>query len=108
MPNYFADFDTTVHFISAQELAANHSRLPHGGFVLRSGKTGNGGANSQIIEYGLKLESNPEFTASVLAVCARAVYRMGKHGSTGCFTMFDIPPAYYHPQSAGELRKIYL
>ena len=108
MPYYFADYDTTVHFISAEELARNHSSMPHGGFVLRSGKTGAGDANNQIIEYRLKLDSNPEFTSSVLAACARAAYRMNREGMPGCKTILDVPPAYYLPESAAALRKKYL
>ena len=108
MPYYFADYDTTVHFISAEELARDHSSMPHGGFVLRSGKTGAGDANNQIIEYRLKLDSNPEFTSSVLAACARAAYRMNKEGMPGCKTILDVPPSYYLPESAAALRKKYL
>jgi len=106
MPNYFADYDTTVAFISAEEMAQNHLGLPHGGFVIRSGKTGCG--NSQIIEYGLTLDSNPEFTASVLVAYARAAYRLNKEGAFGCKTVFDIPPAYLSAESDGEMRKKYL
>ncbi len=91
MPKYFADYDTTVNFVSKEELDANHSALPHGGFVIRSGKTGNG-KNSHVIEYSLKLDSNPEFTASVLVCYARAVYRNFSKGSVGALTVFDIPP----------------
>jgi len=108
MPYYFSDYDTFVRFITAEELAANHSGLPHGGFVLRSGKTGRGGANNQTIEYGLKLDSNPEFTSSVLAACARAAFRMNREGMTGCKTILDIPPAYFCPEDADALRKKYL
>ncbi len=103
MPNYFADYDTTVHFISQEELARDHSGIPHGGFVIRSGKTGNG--NSHIIEYSLKLDSNPEFTASVLVACARAAYRMNADGMVGAKTMFDIAPAYLSMKSGENLRK---
>lgn len=102
MPNYFADYDTTVHFISAEELKRNHSGIPHGGFVIRSGKTGNG-ANNHIIEYSLKLDSNPEFTSSVLVCYARAVYRMNKEGMCGCKTVFDIAPAYLSQKTNKEL-----
>ena len=105
MPNYFADYDTTVHFITKEELAANHSGIPHGGFVIRSGKTGFNGENNHIIEYSLKLDSNPEFTSSVILASARAVYRMSREGRTGCVTMFDVPPAYLSNKSAEELRK---
>ena len=106
MPNYFSDYDTTVHFISEEELNKNHSGIPHGGFVIRTGKTG-GGCN-HVIEYNLKLESNPEFTSSVLVAYARAIYRMYKEGQTGCRTVFDIPPAYLSPKSGEELRRTML
>ncbi len=105
MPNYFADYDTTVHFISMEELKKNHSGIPHGGFVIRSGKTGLNGENNHLIEYSLKLDSNPEFTASVLVAYARAAYRMNQEGSSGCKTVFDVPPAYLSPKSEEELRK---
>ncbi len=104
MPNYFADYDTTVHFISEEELIKNHSKIPHGGFVLRSGKTGWNNENSHIIEYSLKLDSNPEFTSSVLVAYARAAYRLNKEGSYGCKTVFDIAPAYLSSKSGAELR----
>ncbi len=105
MPNYFADYDTTVHFISKEELDKNHSGIPHGGFVIRSGKTGLNGENNHIIEYSLKLDSNPEFTASVLVAYARAAVRMNKEGMTGCKTVFDVPPAYLSALSDEQLRK---
>lgn len=105
MPNYFADYDTTVHFISEEELIANHSGIPHGGFVIRSGKTGWEEENSHVIEYSLKLDSNPEFTASVIVAYARAAYRLSQEGATGCKTVFDIAPAYLSPKSGEELRK---
>ncbi len=105
MPNYFADYDTTVHFITKEELLANHSGIPHGGFVIRSGKTGLNSEHSHIIEYSLKLDSNPEFTASVIVAYARATYRMNKEGMKGCKTVFDVPPAYLSMKSAEELRK---
>ena len=105
MPNYFADYDTTVHFISEEELLANHSGIPHGGFVIRSGKTGWEEENSHVIEYSLKLDSNPEFTASVIAAYARAAYRLSKEGASGCKTVFDIAPAYLSEKSGEELRK---
>ncbi len=105
MPNYFADYDTTVHFIDAEEMKKNHSGIPHGGFVIRCGKTGLDKENTHIIEYSLKLDSNPEFTASVLTAYARAAYRMNKEGMRGCKTVFDVPPAYLSPKSAQELRK---
>ena len=105
MPNYFADYDTTVHFITMEELKRDHSGIPHGGFVIRSGKTGWNGEHSHIIEYSLKLDSNPEFTSSVIVAAARAAVRMKKEGMTGCKTMFDIPPAYLSPLSGEELRK---
>lgn len=105
MPNYFADYDTTVHFITEEELERDHSGIPHGGFVLRSGVTGMNKENKHLIEYRLKLDSNPEFTASVIAAYVRAAYRMNKEGMTGCKTVFDIPPAYLCAQSGEELRK---
>ena len=108
MPNYFADYDTTVHFITMEELKREHSGIPHGGFVIRSGKTGWNGENTHIIEYSLKLDSNPEFTSSVIVAAARAAVRMKKEGMTGCKTMFDIPPAYLSALSGEELRKIML
>ena len=104
MPNYFADYDTTVHFISQEELDRDHSGIPHGGFVIRSGKTGWEGENTHIIEYSLKLDSNPEFTTSVLLAYARAAYRLGQEGVSGCKTVFDIAPAYLSPLSGEELR----
>jgi len=104
MPNYFADYNTIVHFISAEEMKRDHSGIPHGGMVLRSGKTGLQCEHTHIIEYKLKLDSNPEFTSSVLVAYARAVYRMNRHGNIGCKTVFDIPPAYLSPKSAEELR----
>ena len=105
MPNYFSDYDPTVHFISEEELKANHSGIPHGGFVLRSGKTGWDGENNHLIEYSLKLDSNPEFTASVLIAYARAAYRLASEGQSGCKTVFDIAPAYLSAKSGEELRK---
>ncbi len=105
MPNYFADYNTIVHFISKEELIRDHSGIPHGGFVIRTGKTGWDDENSHVIEYSLKLDSNPEFTASVIAACARAAYRMKNEGMTGCKTMFDIPPAYLSAESPESLRK---
>jgi diaminopimelate dehydrogenase len=104
MPNYFADYDTIVHFVSEEELKQNHSAMPHGGFVIRSGKTGDGNIN-HIIEFSLKLDSNPEFTGSVLVAYARAVYRLNKEGQSGAMTVFDIPLAYLSPKSGEELRK---
>lgn len=104
MPNYFADYDTTVYFISEEELKRNHNAIPHGGSVIRSGKTGVNGENSHVIEYSLKLDSNPEFTASVLVAYARAAYKMNKEGMTGCKTVLDVPPAYLSAMSAEELR----
>ncbi|HJB46567.1 MAG TPA: diaminopimelate dehydrogenase [Candidatus Mediterraneibacter surreyensis] len=108
MPNYFSDYDTTVHFISEEELKRDHSGIPHGGFVLRSGKTGWNGENSHLIEYSLKLDSNPEFTSSVLIAYARAAYRLSAEGQCGCRTVFDIPPAYLSAKSGEELRKMML
>ncbi len=105
MPNYFADYDTIVHFISLDELKRDHSGIPHGGFVIRSGKTGANLENNHVIEYSLKLDSNPEFTASVIVAYARATYRMFKEGMSGCKTVFDVPPAYLSIKSAEELRK---
>ena len=102
MPNYFADYDTTVHFISEEELKQNHSGIPHGGFVLRSGKTSEN--VSHIIEYSLKLDSNPEFTSNVLTAYARAAYRLNKENICGCKTVFDIAPAYLSAKSGEELR----
>jgi len=105
MPNYFADYDTIVHFITEEELQRDHSGIPHGGFVIRSGKTGWNEENSHIIEYSLKLDSNPEFTASVIVACARAAYRMKQEGMTGCKSIFDIAPAYMSPLSGEYLRE---
>ena len=105
MPNYFADYNTIVHFISAEEMKRDHSGIPHGGVVIRSGKTGINSENNHIIEYSLKLDSNPEFTASVIVAYSRAVYRMAKEGMSGCKTVFDVAPVYLSPKSAEELRK---
>ena len=105
MPNYFADYDTTVRFISEEELMRDHKGIPHGGFVIRTGKTGWENEHSHVIEYNLKLDSNPEFTASVIVAYARAAYRLGKEGAAGCKTVFDIAPAYLSPLSGEELRK---
>ena len=104
MPNYFADYNTIVHFISKEELERDHSGIPHGGFVIRTGKSGWNDEHSHIIEYSLKLDSNPEFTAGVIAACARAAYRMKADGATGCKTMFDIAPAYLISMSNEEIR----
>jgi len=104
MPNYFADYDTTVHFISEEELQRDHSGIPHGGFVIHSGKTGWNDENTHVIEYSLKLDSNPEFTSSVLCAFARAAVRMQKEGQVGCKTIFDVPPAYLSSMSAEEIR----
>ena len=104
MPNYFDEYETTVHFISQEEMKANHAGLPHGGFVIRTGKTGWEKENSHVIEYSLKLDSNPEFTASVIVAYARAINRLHKEGVTGCKTVFDIAPAYLSPLSGEELR----
>lgn len=104
MPNYFDEYDTTVNFISMEEMKKNHSEIPHGGFVIRTGKTGFNKDKSHIIEYSLKLDSNPEFTASVLVAYARACYRLFKEGKTGAMTVFDVPPAYLSPFSGEELR----
>ena len=105
MPNYFADYDTTVEFITAEEMQKNHSGLAHGGFVIHSGSTGPEDENTNIIEYRLKLDSNPEFTGSVLTAVARAVYRMSQEGQTGCRTMLDIPPAYLSTKTTEEFLK---
>lgn len=105
MPNYFADYDTTVHFITKEEMERDHAAMPHGGFVIRTGKTGLSGENSHVIEYSLKLDSNPQFTGSVLVAFARAAARINKEGKTGAFTAFDIAPAYLSPKSGEELRK---
>ena len=108
MPNYFSDYDTTVHFISEEELKRDHSGIPHGGFVIRSGKTGWNLENNHVIEYSLKLDSNPEFTSSVIVAYARAAYRLYKEGQTGCKTVFDIAPAYLSAKDGAELRKTLL
>ncbi len=108
MPNYFADYDTIVHFISEEELLANHSGIPHGGFVFRSGKTGWNLEHKHMIEYRLQLESNPEFTGSVILAYARAVNRMNKEGQIGCKTVFDVAPSYLSPLSEAEQRKKFL
>ena len=105
MPNYFADYDTTVHFITLDELKRDHSGIPHGGFVIRSGKTGFDGEHKHIIEYRLKLDSNPEFTSSVILAYARAVYRMANSGTSGAITVFDVAPAMLSPKSPEQLRK---
>ena len=102
MPNYFADYDTTVHFISLDELKKNHSGIPHGGFVIRSGETSDN--TKHVIEYSLKLDSNPEFTSSVILAFARAVNRLSNEGVNGCKTVFDIAPAYLSDLSGEELR----
>ncbi|MBQ9486273.1 MAG: diaminopimelate dehydrogenase [Selenomonadaceae bacterium] len=103
MPNYFADYDTTVNFISEEEFTKNHGGLAHGGFVIRTGKTG--ADHKHVVEFNLKLDSNPEFTANVLVACARAVNRFHAEGKCGCMTLFDVPPAYLSPLSGAELRK---
>lgn len=104
MPNYFADYDTTVHFISEEEFNRDHSEIPHGGFVFRTGVTGFEKEHNHVIEYSLKLDSNPEFTGSVLVAFGRAVNRMYQEGMTGCKTVFDVAPAYLSPLSGEELR----
>lgn len=104
MPNYFADYDTTVHFISEEELQRDHAGIPHGGFVLRTGNTGRNGEHNHVIEYSLKLDSNPEFTACVLVAYARAAYRMNRRGMSGCKTVFDVAPADLSPMSGEEMR----
>ena len=105
MPNYFADYDTIVHFITKEELDRDHSGIPHGGFVIRSGRTGFDLEHQHIIEYSLKLDSNPEFTSSVIVAYARAAYRLNKEGACGCKTVLDVPPAYLSANSAEDLRK---
>ena len=105
MKNYFDEYDTTVHFISQEELDRDHKGIPHGGFVIRTGKTGKDLEHNNVIEYSLKLDSNPEFTSAVIVAYARAAYRMNKEGMSGCKTVFDIPPAYLSAKSGAELRK---
>lgn len=105
MPNYFSDYNTVVNFITEEELKKNHSKMPHGGFVIRSGKTGLNNENKQIIEFSLKLDSNPEFTANALVAYARAVAKFNSEGKTGALTVFDIPVGYLSPKSSEELRK---
>ena len=105
MPNYFADYDTTVTFITEEELKRDHAELPHGGLVIRSGATGEGGKHKHTMEFALKLDSNPEFTASVLVACARAVGRMNTRGIFGCKTLFDVAPADLSPLTPEEMRK---
>ena len=104
MPNYFADYDTTVNFISLEELRRDHNGIPHGGFVIRSGKTGFNEQSNNIIEFSLKLDSNPEFTSSVIIAYARAIFRLSSEGVSGAKTVLDIPPAYLSPLSNEELR----
>ena len=104
MPNYFDEYDTTVHFISEEEFNRDHKEIPHGGFVFRSGVTGFEKEHKHVIEYSLKLDSNPEFTASVLLAYARAIFRLNNEGVTGCKTVFDIAPAYLTPLSGEEIR----
>lgn len=108
MPNYFEPYDTTVHFITAEEMARDHSGIPHGGCVLRSGRTGVDGEHSHVVEYKLTLDSNPEFTASVLLAYARAVHRMAQAGQTGCKTVLDVPPAMMSPLDGDTLRRTML
>ena len=105
MPNYFADYNTTVHFISEEEFERNHKAMPHGGFVIRSGKTGAKEETSQIIEFGLTLGSNPQFTSSVLVAYARAAYRLNRKGDIGAKSVLDIAPALLSPKTPEELRK---
>ena len=108
MPNYFSDYDTTVNFIDAETLAREHGGLPHGGFVIRSGKTGWNEEFGNVIEYSLKLDSNPAFTSSILVAFARAAYRLAEEGQSGCRTVFDIAPAYLSAKSGEELRRTML
>ena len=105
MPNYFADYDTTVTFITEEEMKRDHSALPHGGQVIRCGRTGLDGSRKHVMEFSLKLDSNPEFTASVLVACARAVVRMNSRQIFGCKTLFDVPPADLSPIDPEEMRK---
>ncbi len=105
MPNYFADYDTIVHFIDQEEFNRDHLGIPHGGVVIRSGKTGMDGDRNHVVEFKITLDSNPEFTASVLVAYARAAFRMRSEGTVGCKTVFDIAPAYLHPSSPEEQRK---
>ncbi len=105
MKNYFDEYDTTVHFISQVELDRDHKGIPHGGFVIRTGKTGKDLEHNNVIEYSLKLDSNPEFTSAVIVAYARAAYRLNQEGATGCKTVFDIPPAYLSSKTGSELRK---
>jgi diaminopimelate dehydrogenase len=106
MPNYYADYDTEVHFITAEEMKKSHSTYPHGGFVLTSGVTGKN--HREILEYRCELKSNPEFTGSVLVACARAAYRLKKNGASGAFTMLDIPAALLSPHTGAELKKHFM
>ena len=108
MPNYFADYDTTVHFISQEELDRDHKGIPHGGKVFRCGNTGLEGDNSHVMEFSLTLQSNPEFTSSVLVAYARAAHRLSAQGQCGCKTVLDIAPAYLHPADGAQLRKTLL
>lgn len=103
MPNYFADYETTVHFITEEELRANHTKMPHGGFVIHSGTTAN--EHNHLLEFSLKLDSNPEFTASVLVAYARAAYRLHQEGQIGAKTVYDVPPGYLSMKSPEQLRK---
>ena len=105
MPNYFDEYDTIVHFITEEELLRDHAKLPHGGFVIRGGSTGVNGENHHVVEYRLTLDSNPEFTSSILVAYARAVHRLARTGATGCKTVLDIPPAFLSPKSGEELRR---
>lgn len=108
MPNYFDEYNTTVHFISEEELNKNHSGLAHGGFVIRSGRTGENNQHGHIVEFNLKLDSNPEFTANILVAYARAAYRLHSEGQSGCKTVLDIPPAYLSAKNDDVLHAYYL
>ena len=108
MPHYFADYDTTVHFITKEEMERDHSGIPHGGCVIRSGRSGKQGEHTHVIEYKLTLDSNPEFTASVLVAYARAAYRLAQKGQTGCHTVLDIPPAMLSALDGDTLRRTLL
>ena len=108
MPNYFDEYNTTVHFISEEELNKNHSGLAHGGFVIRSGRTGENNQHGHIVEFNLKLDSNPEFTANILVAYARAAYRLNCEGQIGCKTVLDVPPSYLSTKNDDVLHAYYL
>lgn len=108
MPDYFSDYDTEVHFISEQELKSEHGGLPHGGLVIRCGRTGKNGEHSHTIEYKINLDSNPDFTANILLACARAAYRLNREGISGAKTVVDIPPAYLSEKTGEEIRRLFI